>query len=220
MEGSSKFNYEGVVLKLREFNTQCDLFDTTMKEMDSAVTSAVGVSTGGLYGYLGSSMLKEWDNNCSVFLNFRGLFNEWNDTISVIHDKYAEFEKKATEKTDEAYTNMETPPLDNENAATIDPNAQDGSGVRVCAKCGNPLDNTGICLTCSGSQATEVPLEDAAVVAGQVDGVAGFEPVAYGQTEASATTDTTITPEVPVEPVVVKPSQITEEDLPIRKSEA
>ena len=91
---ADKLNYEIVEEKLSSFNTSCDSLYNSLKEMDEAVSDSISVSTGAIYGSLGRKLLRDWDNNCSMFLNFKGLFDEWHSAAVDIVASNSEFEVK------------------------------------------------------------------------------------------------------------------------------
>ena len=100
---SDKLNYSVVEGKLSSFDASCDSLYNALKEMDSSVSEVVGTSGGAIYGALGSRLLKEWDYNCSMFLNFKGIFDELHDTAVNKVSSNAEFEQEAQEATKQVY---------------------------------------------------------------------------------------------------------------------
>ena len=100
---SDKLNYSVVEGKLSSFDASCDSLYNSLKEMDEAVSDSISVNTGAIYGSLGRKLLRDWDNNCSMFLNFKGLFDEWHSAAVDIVASNSEFEQEAVEATEEVY---------------------------------------------------------------------------------------------------------------------
>lgn len=100
---ADKLNYEIVEEKLSSFSASCDSLYNSLKEMDDAVSNSVSVSTGAIYGSLGRKLLRDWDNNCSMFLNFKGLFDDWHSAAVDVVSINDEFEQEAVAATEEVY---------------------------------------------------------------------------------------------------------------------
>ena len=100
---ADKLNYEIVEEKLSSFSTSCDSLYNSLKEMDDAVSNSISVSTGAVYGSLGRKLLRDWDNNCSMFLNFKGLFDEWHSAAVDVVAVNDEFEQETVAATEEVY---------------------------------------------------------------------------------------------------------------------
>lgn len=100
---ADKLNYEVVEEKLSSFNTSCDSLYNALKEMDEIISASVSVSSGAIYGNLGKKLLRDWDNNCSRFLNFKGVFDDWRNTAVDVVAINDEFEQESVAATEEVY---------------------------------------------------------------------------------------------------------------------
>ena len=100
---AERLNYGVVEDQLSSFSSSCDSLYNALKEIDSIVSDGIGVSGGAIYGELGSQLATDWDTNCSMFLNFRGLFDEWHSTAVEIVASNAAFEEESVDSTVSAY---------------------------------------------------------------------------------------------------------------------
>jgi hypothetical protein len=103
IEMAERLNYGVVEDQLSSFSSCCDSLYNALKEIDSIVSDGIGVSGGAIYGELGSQLAADWDTNCSMFLNFRGLFDEWHSTAVEIVASNAAFEEESVDSTVSAY---------------------------------------------------------------------------------------------------------------------
>lgn len=100
---AERLNYGVVETKLASFNASCDALYNALKDMDCAVSETVGIGGGAIHGQLGTHLINDWDNNCSRFLNFRNIFDEWHSAAIEIVAENAEFEKQSVEATVDVY---------------------------------------------------------------------------------------------------------------------
>lgn len=129
---ADKLNYEIVEEKLSSFSSSCDSLYSALQEMDEAVSNSISVSTGAIYGSLGGKLLRDWDNNCSMFLNFKGLFDDWYSTAVDVVAINDEFEQETVAATEEVYhgENQITCPSCGKNV---------GSNSTICPFCNTPV---------------------------------------------------------------------------------
>ena len=66
-----KLNYSAVAKKLSTFDANCDVLYTALKTIDEAVSESIESVNGAIFGDLGKSLLRDWDDNCEMFLNFK-----------------------------------------------------------------------------------------------------------------------------------------------------
>jgi hypothetical protein len=99
-----KLNYSVVEEKLSTFDANCESLYNAIKDMDESITEAIESSNGAIFGDLGKKLLSDWDDNCSIFLNFRGLFDEWHAAAVDICVSNANFEEESKDSTVQAYT--------------------------------------------------------------------------------------------------------------------
>lgn len=97
---AEKLNYDVVEEKLSFFEFSCDSLYNALKELDETISNSLNSS---IRGRLGDSLLNDWDNNCSMFLNFRGLFDEWHTAAVDICIQNAQFEQTSVEATEQVY---------------------------------------------------------------------------------------------------------------------
>lgn len=129
---ADKLNYEIVEEKLSSFNTSCESLYSALKSMDDTISASVSVSTGAIYGNLGKKLLRDWDNNCSMFLNFKGLFDEWRNTAVDVVAINDEFEQEAVAATEDVY---------NKNSQNVCSSCGKNvsSDATICPFCSNPI---------------------------------------------------------------------------------
>ena len=101
---AEKLNYEVVEGKLSSFNSSCESLYNALKELDSLISSTLGSNGVAIRGNMARSLLNDWDNNCSYFLNFKGMFDEWHTAAVDICAQNAQFEQKSVEATEKVYT--------------------------------------------------------------------------------------------------------------------
>jgi hypothetical protein len=100
---AERLNYGVVEDKLSSFNSSCDSLYNALKELDSTVSATLSGSGSAIRGRLANSLLKDWDNNCACFLNFKGLFDEWHSAAVDICSQNAQFEQESVEATEGVY---------------------------------------------------------------------------------------------------------------------
>ena len=98
-----KLNYSAVAKKLSTFDANCDVLYTALKTIDEAVSESIESVNGAIFGDLGKSLLRDWDDNCEMFLNFRGMFEEWRNAAVEICVANEKFEHDSQEHTAETY---------------------------------------------------------------------------------------------------------------------
>ena len=100
---AERLNYDVVEDKLSSFSASCDSLYNALRDMDNTISESIGVSGGAICGQLGTQLSNDWDNNCSMFLNFRGLFDEWHSAAVDIVAQNAAFEHESVEATASVY---------------------------------------------------------------------------------------------------------------------
>lgn len=129
---ADKLNYEVVAEKLSSFDASSESLYSALKSMDDTVSASVSVSSGAIYGNLGRKLLRDWDNNCSMFLNFKGLFDDWRSAAVDVVSINEEFEQEAVAATEEVYNNSDqvTCPSCGKSIS---------SNTTICPFCNNPV---------------------------------------------------------------------------------
>lgn len=72
----SKYDFNEMATKMAPFITHQDSFCAAVKSADDSVDDNVQTSSGAIRGVLGNKLKKEWEDNCSVLLNFDAYFND------------------------------------------------------------------------------------------------------------------------------------------------
>lgn len=70
-----KYDFDEMAAKMSPFITHQDSFCTAVKDADGSVDDNIQTSNGAIRGILGSKLKKEWDDNCSILLNFDAYFD-------------------------------------------------------------------------------------------------------------------------------------------------
>lgn len=71
-----EYDFNAMTTKMSPFISHQDSFCTAVKNADDNVDENVGTTSGAIRGILGTKLKKEWEDNCSVLLNFDAYFDD------------------------------------------------------------------------------------------------------------------------------------------------
>ena len=71
-----KYDFNEMSAKMAPFISHQNSFCTAVKSADGSVDEHVQTTNGAIRGNLGNKLKKEWEDNCSVLLNFDAYFDD------------------------------------------------------------------------------------------------------------------------------------------------
>lgn len=91
--GDEKFSYSAMQQRMLLLESYFDEFSNAIKNIDEEIDLTVNLTANSsVYGDTGKKLKELWNNNCAIFANFRGIFNEWNKEIAEVYNLNISFE--------------------------------------------------------------------------------------------------------------------------------